>query len=250
MMGRKLAVTCAILGALAVPSTAFAAGDEATETFKEIEAALIAEPSAPPALEVQTFDLPELGSEVFELSGGSDLGLPAEGDGVTVDGTTLFDAAGTDDAQIALQSVAGGTRALINIDNAGAPEQYRFPMGGDVAQLVENADGSAAAYDADGVLVGGFAAPWARDAAGQPVRTDFTVDGTTLVQTVHHREAGIQYGVTADPFWLGLAIKACQRVGCWKWMPGYVRNEYMYGHITASVRAFLAGWFCRQTWIC
>lgn len=250
MRSKRLAMTCAILGVLALPGSALAAGDEAVKTLNEIDAALVAEPSAPPALNIATFDLPVLGSEAMELAGGTEMGLPAEGRGVTVENTTLFDAAGTDDAQIALQSVAGGTRALINIDNAHAPERFAFPMSGEVASLRKNGDGSVAAYDSKGELVGGFAAPWARDANGADVSTHFEVDGTTLTQVISHRSSDVAYGVTADPIWLGLAIRACVRVACWRWMPNYVRTEYMYGHITSSVRVFLGGWFCRQTWVC
>lgn len=248
MTGRKLVVMFTVLGALAAPGTAFAANDEVT--FREIEAALVAEPSAPPALDVAPFDLPALGSAVMELSGDTEMGLPAEGRGVTVENTTLFDAAGTADAQIALQSVAGGTRALINIDNAQAPERYEFPMGGDVSSLRENPDGSVAAYDAAGQLVGGFAAPWARDANGADVPTHFEVDGTTLTQVIPHRSLNVAYGVTADPIWLGLAIRACIKVRCYNWMSNAVRTEFLHGHVTASVRGFLAAWFCRTTWIC
>lgn len=250
MRGKKLALTCAIFGALAAPGSALAAGDEAVDTFREIDAALVAEPSAPPALDIPAFGLPELGSAGLELSGGAEMGLPAEGRGVTVENTTLFDAAGTDDAQVAVQTVAGGTRALINIDGPQAPEQYEFPMSGDVARLQKNDDGSVAAYDAEGVLVGGFPAPWARDANGADVPTYFEVDGTTLTQVIPHRGTDVAYGVTADPIWLGLAIRACIKVRCYNWMPGFVRTEFLNGHITASVRAFLAGWFCRKTFIC
>lgn len=119
-----------------------------------------------------------------------------------------------------------------------------------MASLRVNPDGSVAAFDAHGTLVGGFTAPWARDADGKDVPTRYDVEGTTLVQYVYHREADVKYGVTADPFWLGLAIRACIKVRCYNWMSSFVRTEFLHGHMTASVRAFLAGWFCRKTFIC
>ncbi len=162
----------------------------------------------------------------------------------------VYEASGTDAAQVAVQNVAGGTRALINIDSASAPERYAFPMSGDVARLKHNQDGSVAAFDAAGALVGGFPAPWARDAAGRSVPTHYEVHGRTLVHVVKHRSARAQYGVTADPVWLGLAIKACQKVKCWKWLPNSLERQMKYGHITPAVQAFLKTWFCKKTFIC
>lgn len=237
-------------GALALSPPALAAESEVVDTVQEIQAAIAAEPGAPPAIDDAALDVPEEGGDALSLGGGATLGLPATGDGQTVGNTTVFDATGTDQAQIAVQDVGIGTRALVNIDSADAPERYEFDLSGDVASLRVNLDGSVAAFDADGALVGGFTAPWARDADGKDVPTRYDVEGTTLVQYVYHREAGVKYGVTADPVWLGLAIRACMKVQCWKWMPNFTRTEFLHGHMTASVRAFLFGWFCRKTFIC
>ena len=92
--------------------------------------------------------------------------------------------------------------------------------------------------------------PGAVDAAGRPVATHFEVDGRTLVQIVKHRTRAFAYGVTADPFWLGLAIRACLAVRCYRWMPGYLQRQFLDGHITPAVAAFLRSWFCARTWIC
>jgi hypothetical protein len=146
--------------------------------------------------------------------------------------------------------VALGTRALINVDGPSAPQRYGFALSGNVARLKLNRDGSVAAYDSAGTMIGGFAAPWARDAAGQPVPTRFEVKGTSLVQVIEHRSRTFQYGVTADPFWLGLAIRACVKVHCERWMPGVVRRQYQNGHITPAVTNFLKQWFCAKTFIC
>ena len=119
-----------------------------------------------------------------------------------------------------------------------------------MAKLKLNADGSVAAYDAAGTLNGGFPAPWARDGNGRSVPTHFEVQGTTLVQVIEHRSAVYQYGVTADPFWLGLAIRACVKVRCYKWMPNYLERQFRYGHITSALTAWLKRWFCAKTFIC
>ncbi|GAA1738541.1 hypothetical protein GCM10009734_50570 [Nonomuraea bangladeshensis] len=144
----------------------------------------------------------------------------------------------------------GGVRTLVNIDSAAAPERYEFRLNGDIARLVLNADGSVAAYDRKSLLIGGFAKPWARDALGRAVPTRYETMGTTLVQVVEHRGDTYTYGITADPLWLGLAIRACIAVRCYRWWPKRVAREFQYGHITPAVKALLRAWFCKETFIC
>lgn len=46
--------------------------------------------------------------------------------------------------------------------------------------------------------------PWAVDATGAPVVTDYEIDGSTVTQHVDLSETGISYPVVADPtFWWG-----------------------------------------------
>ena len=52
--------------------------------------------------------------------------------------------------------------------------------------------------------VAGVLAPWAIDADAQAVPTRFTLDGTTLVQTVDHDDA--VYPVVADPVFVPIAV--------------------------------------------
>ncbi|WP_219505322.1 hypothetical protein [Nonomuraea ceibae] len=157
---------------------------------------------------------------------------------------------GTDEADIAIQLVPGGVRTLINIDSVTAPERYEFRLQGDIARLIRNADGSVAAYDRKNNLIGGFAKPWARDALGRAVPTRYETLGTTLVQVVEHRSGTYTYGITADPLWLGPAIRACIAVRCYRWWPKQVARELQHGHITPAVKALLWGWFCKKTVIC
>lgn len=219
-------------------------------TVGEINAAIAAEPTALPALRTRTAIGPAVGSDPFDLGGDVRLQLPATGARRTVAGTSVYSVPGTDAAQLAVQQVALGTRALINVDGPSAPQRYEFVLSGNVAGLRRNDDGSAAAYDSAGTLVGGFAAPWARDAAGQPVPTRYEVRGRTLIQIIEHRSPTVQYGVTADPLWLALAIRACAKVRCYRWMPGYVRRQYLHGHINPAVVRWLRGWFCAKTGLC
>lgn len=241
---------CASLALAAVPA-AHAQPDSAADAVEAIEQALAAEPTALPTVADPTFDdVPAIGIDAATAAAAAQLDLPVTGASDTVGDTAIYDAAGTDAAQVAVQSVGIGTRALIHIEDATAPERYAFDVGGDVARLQVNEDGSVGAFDAAGELVGGFTAPWARDAAGAPVPTRYEVDGTTLTQVVDHRSGAFEYGITADPVWLALAIRACMAVRCYNWMAGYVQRQFLHGHITVAVTAFLRAWFCKQTWIC
>lgn len=244
-----LTVTAAV-AAMTISPVAVGNPDETADTIQEINAAVAAEPTAPPAINTGVAGTPSVGSGDVDLGGDLKLDLPAAGAGRTVDGTTIYDAAGTDAAQVAVQRAGPGTRALINIDDASAPERYEFRLSGDVSRLQLNDDGSVAAYDSTDGLIGGFPAPWARDAAGRSVPTHYEVDGTVLVQLVEHRASNFEYGVTADPIWLGLAIKACMRVRCYSWMPGTLERQILHGSITSGVTQWLKHWFCAKTWIC
>ncbi|WP_369963054.1 hypothetical protein [Leifsonia sp. EB34] len=85
------------------------------------------------------------------------------------------------------------------IDNANAPKRYAYPMdlaGGQSLQL--NPDGSVIAAGADGTLSAFVAAPWAKDAKGNPVPTHYEVEGDTLVQVIDFTEA-TAFPVVTDP---------------------------------------------------
>lgn len=199
--------------AITSPSLANLDSSEATATAAEIDRAIAAEPTAPPAIELgNLFDAPEVGSQELELDSGVEMHLPIVGAGVTVDGTTIYDATGTGEAQIAVQEAAGGVRALVTIESEGAPERYVFPVAGDVASLTDEPDGSVTARNAFGMIVGSFAPAWARDAAGRSVPTHYEISGTSLTQVIDHRGGGYAYTVVADPWWVpvSVAIIRCQ----------------------------------------
>lgn len=130
------------------------------------------------------------------------MSTPSSGDGQTApDGlTTVYDGS-ADDTSVALQPTDTGLRAAIAIDSASAPEDYSFQIGGDVASLVLNDDGSVTALSADGTPIAQAPTPWAMDADGNTVPTYYEVDGTTLTQVVEHQEGEYSYGIVADPWW-------------------------------------------------
>lgn len=129
------------------------------------------------------------------------MGLPASGDATALGAHAAAFEGSSPATDVVVQKTAAGLRALISIDDPSAPERYAFPIGGDVASLERQDDGSVLARDADGAVIAELAVPWARDADGRSVPTHFEVDGTTVYQVVEHRGGGFTYGITADPWW-------------------------------------------------
>lgn len=196
------AAPVAAAGALLLPAPALAQWD-AWDTMREIDAAISAEPMAANEVVADWGTLPDQGTDSVQLEGGVQMTMPATGTGADIGGTSIFEAAESPDAQIAVQQLEeSGTRALVHIDEATAPERYSFELGGDVASLTKESDGSVTAYNGDGHEVGGFPQPWARDAEGNDVPTYYEVNGTSLTQVVEHQGGHYAYGITADPWWL------------------------------------------------
>ncbi len=132
------------------------------------------------------------------------LGLPgasqADNGVVSENGTVVYEDA-LPSTTVAMQVLDGGAvRALIVVDGADAPTEFRFPVsvpdGGGIAL---NPDGSAEVWNEIGMTVAVVEAPWAKDARGAAVSTRFRLEGTSLVQVVDHRVGGLSYPVVADP---------------------------------------------------
>ncbi|WP_336086834.1 hypothetical protein [Nocardia sp. SSK8] len=101
--------------------------------------------------------------------------------------------------QLTIPTSNGGERTLVLINHPDAPVRYRFdqsvPVGG---RLEKNPDGSISVLDAAGTPVGHIQRPWAYDALGREVDTDYQVDGDTLLQTIYPTEDTL-YPILADP---------------------------------------------------
>lgn len=127
------------------------------------------------------------------------------------------------------------------LDDASAPSDYEYVVQDRAAgDLVLDENGGVDIYDADGAWTGGFAAPWAKDANGADVPTEYEIVGNTVVQTVDHVGGGFAYPIVADP-WLG--INLISSVG-WdtyggKWMGKVVPTAY--GRV-APIGSRLAAW--------
>jgi len=106
--------------------------------------------------------------------------------------------------------MTGGFRALVNIKDANAPREYRFPVNGPAGSHLRtfaelfgggNDTGEVFLLDAANRLITGFEAAWAKDANGAPVATRYRLEGNTLVQVVDF-DQHTAFPVVADPtFW-------------------------------------------------
>jgi len=130
------------------------------------------------------------------------IGLPGNNNAPAVkteNGTIVYHGAGNN-ADLAVQPTESGVRALITLNNASAPTEYRFdlglPQGAEAERL---ADGSVLVIKGDEIL-GMFASPWAKDANGATVPTSYRVEGKTLIQTIS-TTPGTAFPVVADPAW-------------------------------------------------
>lgn len=142
------------------------------------------------------------------------LGLPTVGAGQVV-GEALAADGVHEQVDVVARPTADGVQALLLIDGPSAPQRYPFPVdvGGVPAHLTLTPNGSIEIRrSASAAPVAIVEAPWATDAAGQPVPTHYDIEGDTLVQVVHH--AGAAYPVVADPN----VVRNCGTLTCtWYW---------------------------------
>lgn len=96
-----------------------------------------------------------------------------------------------------VQNIGEATQILSVISGPSAPTRYQFDFSlGEGMQLVQGSNGEVVIRQAE-ATIGKIDAPWAIDATGAPVPTEFAVEGNSLVQTVNHQ--GAKYPVVADP---------------------------------------------------
>ncbi len=127
--------------------------------------------------------------------------LPSDGELTAGDDlTTVFEGRSGSDS-IAVEAVDAGFRSLIYVKDSAAPQSYNVAFGGDVAALEPLPDGSIATLDSSGNISGVIELPWAIDAEGVPVPTEYSVDGLVLTQTVDHTSGVFAYPIVADPWW-------------------------------------------------
>ena len=91
----------------------------------------------------------------------------------------------------------------MTLENSSAPSSYSLPVTLSPGEfLASNPDGSVSvmkSFSGGSISVGTFEAPWAKDATGALVPTSYSVQGSTLVQTVQTTSSTV-YPVVADPY--------------------------------------------------
>ncbi|MEU2872832.1 hypothetical protein ABZ769_27095 [Streptomyces olivoreticuli] len=232
MAGVTLAVSAALIAGAVAPSASAESSDSITRAASNVDAAATAYGSAgtaDAAGAAATVEVPatSAGSVTVRSPGTPSIGfsLPETKrvEGVTTASGTVFYPGAAPSADIAVQHTDGGARALVNIKDASAPHEYRYglalPQG---ASVTSEEDGGVLIKGADGAVIGAVDAPWARDAAGKPVATQYRIEGTTLIQNVAFSENSA-FPVVADPNLSG-AAKAL--IGKIKKIPGWSKAAH------------------------
>jgi hypothetical protein len=123
-----------------------------------------------------------------------------------------------------------GASTVITLKDALAPMRYDFALKlapGGSSHLAP--DGSVIVSDQQGNVIGSFARPWAKDATGKNLATEYVLTGSTMTQIV--KTDGAQFPVTADPRYT------------WGWVTGTIyfnKNETKKFAVGVGVAAFIA----------
>lgn len=103
---------------------------------------------------------------------------------------------------VAATITSSGVRESVAMENASAPTSYSYPITLPSGEFLSpNPDGSVSvmkSFSEGSISLGTFQSPWARDANGNPVSTNYTVQGSTLIQHVDVTPA-TAFPVVADP---------------------------------------------------
>lgn len=96
----------------------------------------------------------------------------------------------------------GGVRFAVVLDGPNAPEEFDYTFDlPDGSSITKEADGSVTVQTPTGTC--SLAAPWAYDATGKKVYTQYLTDGYNGVSLiVNHWGEDLTYPVTADPRWV------------------------------------------------
>jgi hypothetical protein len=115
----------------------------------------------------------------------------------TDDDSVAFD--NGDGSSTALYASGESTVTFVSIlKGPDAPSEYVYTYSGFDELRQDPTDGGVTIWD-EGVNVGYFSLPWAKDAAGVDVPTWYEVIGNTLTQVVDHGSGDYAYPIVADP---------------------------------------------------
>ncbi|WP_328411076.1 DUF4258 domain-containing protein [Streptomyces violaceus] len=182
-----------------VPGTPLGGGATRAEVTTETSAARITAPAtADGAVEFA------YGADVLRLT------LPGSADSQAAsgaNGTVVYPGAG-EDIDLAVQPNRDGVRTLVTLKDADAPTEYRFPLGLPADAVTEVLEDGSILVSRGEEYLGTFDAPWAKDARGEAVPTEYRVEDGALIQTVRPGP-GTAFPVVADPAWfIPIAIVA------------------------------------------
>ena len=170
-------------GALeSLADTSFAADDESGRTITVDDSGMVSFSAEGNAGFAVTFD-------------DASSGLVNDSDG----GPLAYEAG--EDAVIVPQIIDTYFRGIFVLESAEAPNEFSMSLSSDDAlSLSPDETGGIIFTDATGEEIGGFAAPWAKDARDRPVPTQYLIDGQTVRQVVDVSSLGADdFPVVADP---------------------------------------------------
>lgn len=155
-----------------------------------------------------SIDVPETGTPVVTLdtAGRSPLAValpttPTQDPELTQDGTVLLAGSSPTDVSIAVLPLSDGKVSVQTVIPARESEhRFTYDFQGDAAPQLRPDGGIDLVVKSDGVsmVVGTVDAPWAFDATGTSVPTEYVVAGSLVTQLVHASEANT-YPIVADP---------------------------------------------------
>lgn len=190
-----------------------------------------------------TVTLPSAGDAPVLIEGTEDISvyLPAGGADAEQLGRDLVAYDGSDGSStVPVPKDDGSVQFVSMIEGPASPTEYRYdfelPAG---AYLDPVEDGGVAIKADDDSVLYAVLAPWAVDASGTAVPTEYQIDGTSIVQHVAHGESNA-YPIVADP-WLGGTW-----VSNWSWYTGITRIALYPTEF--GQWACLGNVYCAGTW--
>lgn len=177
-LGPQVTPEASLTGALTADlneSTALAvSADDGTVELTSDEAPSSLSVTLPPEVASETPEVSEQGAIVFPPSGST---------GVTTEVLALAD------GRVSIQATLAGPQS---------PDSFRYELGDGQVPHLRPDGGIDLVSSATGSVIGAIDPPWAFDADGRAVPTSYSIDGSTVVQTVKAPDDAT-YPVVADP---------------------------------------------------
>lgn len=89
---------------------------------------------------------------------------------------------------------------VTTIEDSSAPIEYTYDMYIPEGSYLKKSGESILIIGKDGDFLGGVSDPWAFDAEGKFVETEFKIQDQKLIQSVYHKDSSFTYPIKADPY--------------------------------------------------